>query len=188
MIFINAILNFYSVKEITKENVNNTFRGSGKRIIDYAVVYDDLYEKYIPWLLSLGATVNATTLYTADQNHVKFILEEGLDVRTVCFETAVTHFQKEDNIFLLVDWGVTVPSKFIIFDNDLEGPNELRAYASLSNARVQECRKYLLALLWYCKLSNLHPLWGVILQMATQVWRLKGSEGVGPRGHEWVLK
>lgn len=181
---LNAILKFHGVEEITKENVNNTFNSSGRRIIDYAVIYEDLYESYIPWLLLLGATVNATTLYSTHQNHVKFVLEAGLDVTTVSIERAAVHFH-EYNLYLLINWGVKLPSKFIHFPYNAPGPVALKEYASLSNARVQECRKALLALLRICNQSVFRPLRDGMIQMATQVWRFKGGEGVGPRSHKW---
>lgn len=83
--------------------------------------------------------------------------------------------------------------------NTLFIPTWVKEFDATLKKRVQECRKALLALLWCCKCSNLRrqrPLWGgaafggragfaavrgVIFQMATQVWRLKGGEGCGPR-------
>lgn len=51
--------------------------------------------------------------------------------------------------------------------------------------RVAECRKTLLALLFVCKVSPFRPVVEILLCIATQVWRLKGGEGVGPRAKEW---
>jgi hypothetical protein len=150
------------------------------RKLEYSVRYSELFDTLVPQLLSLGAEITCETLCMTHPNHVEWILERIPDTKIISLERCALSF---DVCFLhiLIDWGVKVPIRFTHFHNDAPGPLELRHYASLSDLRVQECRKALLALIRLCD----RRLRGVILCIAKQVWASRGPDGCGPRGHLW---
>lgn len=138
-------------------------------------------EEFLSALLSLGAVITHNCF--VDPWQYKFLLEAGADPN-VCDDTKtqlITHCivtSKYDLCRLLIDYGANSPEKNDYFST----------YASISNHRVSECRQALLALLRVCNQSSSPfgaALRCVMIQMATQVWRMKGGDGCGARGHKW---
>jgi hypothetical protein len=172
--------------EITRENVNTTLRytdGYETTILELACRYDKYIEKceeFLSTLLSLGAVITYNCFI--DPPRYKFLLEAGADPNICdpagsslirnCLKTS-----KYDLCRLFIDYGAKSPEKKGYFPT----------YASISNHRVFQCRKALLALIRTCKRSKFPALRGIMLCLAKQVWRLRGGDGCGARGHKWDI-
>lgn len=91
---------------------------------------------------------------------------------------------------LLMDYGSNMGAPY----------NRRHNYILLVKYRIAECRRALLALLSACDTSKLHnrgpfgggagfaALRGIMIQIASQAWAMRGGEGCGPRGHLWCGK
>lgn len=172
-------------EEITRENVNNNIPHHSCykiTILALACAFDkrvEECEEFLSALLSLGAVITHDCF--VDSRRYKFLLEAGADPN-VCDATKrplIIHCiatSQYDLCRLLIDYGANSPERGGYFPT----------YASISNHRVSECRQALLALLRACNQSS-SPLRGMMIQIATQVWRMKGGDGCGARGHNWDI-
>lgn len=88
---------------------------------------------------------------------------------------------------LLMDYGSNMGAPY----------NRRNNYILLVKHRIAECRNSLLALLSACDTSKLHnrgpfgggagfaALRGIMIQIASQAWAMRGGEGCGARAHLW---
>lgn len=193
---------------VTRENVNQSYESiyENRTLLELAV--DDFYtfKNVIPILLSLGATIKCSCLL--DKDAATYFLDLGANPN-MPFNSSMTPFNLFETYVLfatdislgniLIDYGGKPTggwSRFIsqnqqaIFSTRIINYGR---YAILSNRRVDECRKALLALLRICDNNSSYTkgpfgaLRGVMIQMASQVWAMRGGEGCGARGHKWVI-
>jgi hypothetical protein len=183
---------------VTKENVNELIQiwGGQMTLLKIATNYDYTREKVIPQLLELGATITYNLILNSSLQ--RYFLEMGADVNQLCpsglcvldYIIVGGSFREGTD---LIDYNAKPKNLYLSYltdDFDLRSKDravKLHEYSLLSDKRVQECRKALLALIRVCKGSkSLRGLKGVILEMAKQVWSIRGPTG-GPRGHLWIL-
>lgn len=203
--FLKFIKGSFHITNITKENVNNYIKCPKGVLPSFTcliemITPDYVYYKYVfPYFLSLGVTITNRSFLGCDHVYIRPLLEYGFDTNRIispCLRIG-------RDIFLLIDFGAKIPdwTKTEVEHYKIE---EIEAYASLSDRRVQECRKALLTLLRACTESSSYskgPFGGgaafgggagfaalrdMMIQMTYQVWRIRGGEGCGPRGHKWI--
>lgn len=180
---------------VTKENVNIPYHKIS--ILDSALLYGNTEVASV--LIQMGAKVQSKSiLRLCNYKFLEPILEMGIVTPDQTRECYQSNSPGGDRCILFVDYGIPAPRSWAYYVR-LESTGRLERYTTLSEARVQECRKALLALLRCCNQSSSHikggfagraafgALRSMMIQIATQVWRLKGGEGVGPRAHGWIL-
>lgn len=200
--FFNFVRKLFVIPHvITKKNVNDIIHGNTfkTRLMEITTLHYNNYKYVFPYIMSLEAIITAQSFVACEGVYVRPLLEYGYNPAYMirpCLGIG-------RDIFLLIDFGAKIPewTKTEVEHYKIE---EIEAYASLSDRRVQECRKALLALLWCCGgdlsltkgpfgggagfagRAAFGALRGIIVQMTIQVWRLRGGEGCGPRGHKWI--
>lgn len=160
------------------------------------------YLEITKWLLTLQPSVGYFEIVSClNLDYLKLLLEANVDLNgsaMIGMNHVMNffngHHQKIKFFEMLVDYGSNT------FYMDISHTKEHYEYAAIVKRRVSECRKAILALLRCCMASSSYKKAGraafgpfgslrdVMIQMATQVWGLRGGEGVGPRGHVWFLK
>jgi hypothetical protein len=177
---------------ITRDNVNmklysDLFEGDedpeGWTFLEEAVYIHDT--ETTSWLLNLNATISYFELSNCQvPSLLNLLLEAGGNPNCYNGEFIINDRRRLRYHWfceMLIDYGSDTSNMVI---SHLRGSFD---YVNLSNHRVQVCRQTLLGLIRVCKGSKyLRGLRGVILEIAKQVWAMRGGEGCGPRGKRWV--
>lgn len=186
---------------VTRENVNQSYESIYENRTLLELAFDDFstFKSVIPILLSLGATIKCRCLFNKDT--ATYFLDLGTNPN-MPFNSSMTPFNLFETYVLfatdislgniLIDYGgkpIGGWSRFIGQNQQATFSTRIinyRRYATLSNRRVQECRKALLAILFACNISSFRPVVEILLSAARQTWAMRGGEGCGPRGWLWV--
>lgn len=196
---------------VTKENVNESCGSwfGNRTLLELALDYIETKQTIIPFLINLGANITPNCILNKDYGPV--FLDLGMNPNIPystdspemmsVFETHILFMKNISLGNMLIDYGGKPTGGWAHFKVQYFGllgrgdkVISYQAYSLLSDRRVQECRKSLLALLSACTNSSSHTkgpfgaLRGVMIQIASQVWAMRGGEGCGPRGHTWILK
>lgn len=183
--------------KITKENVNDVLYNISNNettIIDLTIIFGIKFQEPINIevrsLLSLGANVSPYSLAFCPNYVLDLFFEFGADPnmkagQSNCYliEFLEGHV-RINSCTLCIDYGAKIPKDWDERRNKLR--DELIEYSLLSNRRVQECKRCLLAIAYVCNISPFRPVGEILLSAARQVWAMRGGEGVGPRGHNWI--
>lgn len=168
---------------ITKDNVNTPLY-NGIFQNTSCLLKESIYdcnEDIIKFLISIGADFTFDCLEAVtNEQQVKLLLELGISFDSRIMDKSVNN---PKIMFFLIDYGVKIPKFWRIY-------KQFKRYTDYDDSvvkyRVRVCREYLLALIYICKRSPLfRPLGGIIKDFTKQAWRLRGSEGCGPRGKGW---
>lgn len=186
-----------NVIKITAENVNQRLFWRDRNEVNWLLLAVSWYgctEEIVKKILSLKPIVVYKSLRYCRYEFYELLLEYGIDVHmhdedgNRFFDTFSKMYPPLRACFLFVDYGAKLSNGNEIMSKTFS------EYVSISNKRVSLCRKALLALLCACNVS-LFPMGrafgalnGIISQMTSQVWRMRGGEGCGPRAHLWNLK
>jgi hypothetical protein len=178
-------LRFDIPNEITRDNVNRLEPTVKQTILGLVLTGEEISEQtilMIEYLLSIGATIHPFDVVYSKYEILCYLLDKGYNPNTDMLLYSIEQGMK-NRPFTLIDYGAVLPKNLPIhrrihFTKYID-------YTTLSNSRVATSRKALSALLWCCKRSFI-PLRGIILELARSAWALKGGEGCGPRGKEWV--
>jgi hypothetical protein len=183
--FFNAIRSFYPnvPAKITSENVNTTF--DNINILDYAI--NKNLQHIVLELLKFNPRIGYYNLTACRRvEMLKILLEYDPDASN-CIDPRTTdhildsYFAADPVISeMLLDYG---SNYYWIRNGTLYRNND---YILLVKHRISSCRQALLALIRVCRRSKLRPLRGVILEIATQAWAMRGGEGCGARAHKWI--
>jgi hypothetical protein len=189
--------------QFTKDNINEqvyfAHRDSNWTVLECVIQFDSDYTDIVREILELGGTITQLSVLKAHPQYYKLLLEFGLDAnylvhdkpKTCLLQQALNEYAKFEDMSCLIDYGAKIPNRW---ERIINAPllRQVEKYALLSNHRASSCRQALLALIRVCKHSRLRPaqrpLWGlrgVILEIAKQVWRMRGGEGCGARAHNW---
>lgn len=142
-------------------------------------------------ILELGGQITNRVLAQLNPKYYKILLEYGFNPdcniydKIPLLDSALSKYASIEEVCLLVDYGAKIPKRW---DHIINSPiiRQVEEYASLSDKRVQECKKCMLAMIHACNVSDFRALREILLYAARQVWRLRGGEGCGPRGHQWI--
>lgn len=184
-------------KVITSENINNPIRGStslfsAPTVLTIAVQGN--YKATVIELLKLKPDITYETLVCCNNYDMLNLLldydPEAIHYSSILdCESIINSWLACDCFWFfkcLVDYGMPMWALHSKHRDDE------KAYISLVKCRIDMCRKSMLTLLWCCN-SELFPpkrafgaLKGIIVQMTTQAWVMRGGEGCGARGHLWI--
>ena len=184
---------------VTKENVNELIQlqdHDRRTLLQMAVNSSYTNKRMISQLVELGAIITCDLLFSSSLR--RYFLEMGADVNQICpsglcvLDYVIVGANLREGMDL-IDYGAKPKDPYLYYLVDDFDPRtkdraiKLHEYSLLSDKHGQVCRKALLTLIRVCKGSkSLRGLKDVILEIAKQVWRLRGGEGVGPRGHLWI--
>lgn len=169
---------------ITKENINKDFKHQlpfgNSRFIELATRDNMYHVSVVLFLLSLGAEITHQSFLHSCDPISKILLEHGFVPTASILKQWVRDDRDTD---LLIDYGAKIDPYW----NPLGGPPlQLTFYSGVSNQRVSLCRQSEKALLVFCRIGPFAALRRMVQEFAKQMWRMRGAEGCGPRGHGWV--
>lgn len=178
--------------EITKDNINMTITSI---IFEYSFLQLAIKFEYfeaVRHLIELGArftSVCATQISSVEI--ASKLIDCGIDLTYCGFEYYITDISWTSLGYFVLDNGLNFSNDCIYYYLDGRVEKFKQYYDTQVLPRISSCRKALLALLWSCKHGSSHgkgpfgALRNMMIQMATQVWCMRGGEGCGPRGHLW---
>lgn len=188
----------FKEKTITKENVNNllTHESYSGQInwLTIAASLSSSSEKLVSKILEFEPVILDETLALCSPTFFKALLDYGVDVHKFFnanyYVTHNTHNDITHHHYAFNDYGIGTNE----FMRHLKHPVAV-GYAIGSDRCVQQCKGWLLTILYICSISSFRSSCREILlcaarrrRLCRQVWAMRGKEGCGPRAHLWDLR
>lgn len=184
---------------ITNENVNLVLWEDRKLHTFFELAIRHSEYKLFPILISLGALFTGCCMSSISSVRVaKALFKYGIDLTKYDVGFFVGPFYTHKLGFFLIDMGCLKPYYNFRTHHKETLKRLVHYYNNQVLPRISSCRQSLLALLWCCTQRSSHgkgPFGGgagfaalsnMMIQMATQVWCMRGGDGCGPRGHLWI--
>lgn len=165
----------------------------------YAIVTND--EKSVEESLKLNPRILYSHIQLCNTKPIlQMLLEHDPRLSNIVSTHTFTHIINATNA-RFYDWFFEL---LMDYGSNMGAPYDIKLHRSTNymlfvKEAIAECRRALLALLSACNASKLHnrggfapkgafgALRGIMIQIASQAWAMRGGEGCGARAHKWKI-